>query len=273
MLGLSWRNVCSFCMTRPPQVVFLVSLICLAFTSLCLAFYAQNSSITLHNIDVLDWNRLLLEMSHLKYCLTDRPASPPLSGGTRTERTVRLQSNLLAFLSGNSSSFRGAGMVPLDHMGLGHSGQNVSVTLVQERPGPEVCVRVEGEEEVVKHLVLEEKDACSIGEKEEVKEFLVHTKTHLPHSWCSSMNSSTKFEFWYQGREDWATLLTQEDRAVMVRHLVGTSIVLFCGAFIILLYAAVSGGLTSRRIQSKSSSDGRGDMQLLATDQEDQESS
>lgn len=272
MLGPSCRNVCTFCMTRPPQVVFLVSLICLAFTTLCLAWYARNTTNTLHNMDVLDWNRLLLEMSHLKYCLTDSPPSSPLSGGSRAQRTVRLQSNLLAFLSGNSSSFRGAGLIPLDHMGLGHSGQHVSVTLVQERPGPEVCVRVEGKEEVVRHLVLEEKNVCSVGEQEEVKEFQVHSKTHLPHTWCSTV-SSTKFEFSYQGREDWATKLTQEDRTVMVRHLVGVSVVLFCGAFIILLYAAVKGGQSSRRVQNKSSSDGRGDMQLLATDQEDQESS
>lgn len=267
VLGLSCRNVSSFCRSRPPLIVFLVSLLCLGITCVCLAVYTANTTTKLYNPDILDWNRLLLEMSRLKFCLTDktpdRQSHPELS---HAERTVLLKSNLL----GDQRSFLGVGLVTLDGMGLGHMGQNVSVTLRQTKPGPEVCVRVEGRSEVIRNLMVGNNSSCAGGEIEsnaDMKLYKVHSKSHLPRSWCEDQGA--KFVFSYKSREEWATLLTEEDKEVMVRHLVGTSSLLFCVVFIMVLYAAARGGQSTRKLLSKSCSDGRGDMQLLSRDQED----
>jgi hypothetical protein len=266
VLGLSCRNVSSFCRSRPPLIVFLVSLLCLGVTCVCLAVYTANTTANLYNPDILDWNRLLLEMSRLKFCLTDKtPDTQSHSDLSQVERTVLLKSNLL-----ENQIFLGVGLVPLDGMGLGHMGQNVSVTLRQAKPGPEVCVRVEGRSEVIRNLMVGKNTSCAeeMESNADMKLYKVHSKSHLPRSWCEDQDN---FEFSYKATEKLATLLTEGDKEVMVRHLVGTSSLLFCVVFIMLLYAAARGGQSTRKLTSKtkSCSDGRGDMQLLSRDQED----
>ena len=67
-LVMFYQNLCSFFYSKPPLCVFLLSLLSFSIITFSLSIYVQHND-RVANIDVLDWNRLLLEMSELKYCL------------------------------------------------------------------------------------------------------------------------------------------------------------------------------------------------------------
>ena len=50
------------------MAIFLASLMALSVTALALAIYCHNNT-SLTNVDILNWDRLLSQMSELKYCL------------------------------------------------------------------------------------------------------------------------------------------------------------------------------------------------------------
>ena len=80
------------------------------------------------------------------------------------------------------------------------------VKLQQERVKVTVCFRVESDE--MEHLRNDfiGNDAC-IDNARDTKELIKHSDKHLPHSWCRKDEDSI-CQWNFQGRDDWATLLT-----------------------------------------------------------------
>ena len=157
-------------------------------------------------------------------------------------------------------------MIPLTHLGLGHtSEESVMVKLQQEKGDVTVCVRVESERaELIEHLRNDTigKDACIVRDRD-TKEFTAHSDKHLPHSWCKE-DEGTMFQWSFKGREDWATYLTSDEREVLYVHMLVTSAVLASAVVVMLAWAAVRGGAGSRR-----GGDRRGDMHLLSSQAQD----
>lgn len=249
--------------------MFILSLLVLSVTTLSLALYCRSSP-NLHNVDVLDWNKLFTEMSDIKFCLKTNSTITPNSTisntttYTATMAKVPIETNLVAFLPRDSEYFSGEGSIPLTHLGLGHtSEESVMVKLQQERGKVTVCVRVESEKmELIEHLRNDTigNDAC-IDNARDTKEFTAHSDKHLPHSWCKKDEDSI-FQWDFQGRDDWATFLTQEEREVLYVHLLATSAVLASAVVCMLVWAAAKGAAAgSRRV-----GDRRGDMQLLPSE-------
>jgi len=269
---LSYHSLSSFLYSRPPLAMFIFSLLALSVTTLSLALYCRSSP-KLHNVDVLDWNRLFTEMSDIKYCLkTNSTPSAETSNTTTytaTMANVSIKSNLVAFLPRDSQYFSGEGSIPLAHLGLGHtSEESVRVKLQQERGQATVCVRVESEQvELIEHLRNDTvgNDAC-IDNARETPEFVAHSDKHLPHSWCK-INEGTVFQWDFEEREDWATFLTQEEREVMYVHLLATSAVLASVVVSMLLWAAARGAAAGNRRVG----DRRGDMMLLPSEGQEEE--
>jgi len=262
MMFLSFHSLSSFLSSRPPLAMFILSLLALSVTTLSLAIYCRSSP-NLHNVDVLDWNKLFTEMSSIKFCLktnsTKNSSSIPY---TATMAKVPLDSNLVAFLPKESEYFSGEGRIPLTHLGLGHtSDESVMVKLQQERGEVTVCVRVESENaELIKNLRNDTmgNDACIVSGRD-TKEFIAHSHKHLPHSWCKE-DEGIVFQWNFKGREDWATYLNSEERELLYVHMLATAAVLACVVVSMLVWAAAKGGGGSRRV-----GDRRGDMQLLAS--------
>jgi len=248
--------------------MFILSLLALSATTLSLALYCRSNQ-NLHNVDVLDWNKLFTEMSSLRFCLKPNSSSRSSSNFTAVMAGVPIQTKLISFLPKDSQYFSGEGIIPLTHLGLGHtSDQGVLVKIQQGKGEDTVCVSVTSDkEELIKHLRNETigNDPC-IDKKRDTKEFIAHSHKHLPHSWCKEGEGKI-FQWDFKGREDWATFLTNEEREVLYVHLLATSAVLASAVVVMLVWAAARGAATgSRRV-----GDRRGDMQLLASDGQEEE--
>jgi len=265
---LSYHSLSSFLCTRPPLAMFILSLLLLSVTTISLALYCRSSP-NLHNVDVLDWNKLFTEMSDIKFCLKNSTAVPIVGTSNTTTYAatigqVEIESNLVAFLPRGSQYFSGVGSIPLTHLGLGHtSEESVLVKLQQERGQVTVCVRVESEQmELIEHLRNETvgSDAC-IDSARDTLEFVAHSDKHLPHGWCKE-EEGTAFQWDFAGREDLATFLSQEEREVLYVHLLATSAVLASAVVCMLVWAAARGAAAG----SRRGEDRRGDMMLLPSE-------
>ena len=122
---------------------------------------------------------------------------------------------------------------------------------------------------------------CSMGSGGDghLLSFSVHTPDHLPHDWCSN---GTHLRLSYKETPDWVVQLSTADRELVARHLLCTSAFLFVLVVMILVYALFRiwtargggrGGASSSALSpttapnsTKTSGDGRGDLQLLPQD-------
>jgi len=257
----------TFCWSRPPLAVFLCSLLLICLTTLSLAIYVHTTD-NMDNPDILDWNRLLSEMSNMKYCMSSNTTLPSHDKSVLTvsRSDVPLISNpSLPNLTSNATSFTSIGLVPLDNMGLDHIGHHVSVSLHQ-RPGEStVCVEVRGSNHLVSKLHNKDNSTrmspCPGSNLGPSSQFLVHPPKHLPHSWCSK---GTPFALKWPSPPSWATHLTPEEKQVSVSHLLIASGVILLSVIIITVCVGVSRN-KDLRTRSRSGGDGRGDMQLLPT--------
>ena len=125
---LSYHSLSSFLCTRPPLAMFILSLLLLSVTTLSLALYCRSSP-NLHNVDVLDWNKLFTEMSDIKFCLKNSTAVPIVGTSNTTTYAatigqVEIESNLVAFLPRGSplslkiffDAFKYQAIYPLIHI-------------------------------------------------------------------------------------------------------------------------------------------------------------
>jgi len=267
----------SYLRSQPPVSVFLCSLACLSLTLLGLALYTGTTDSVIQNLDILDWSRVLQHLSKQKFCLPKNGSIPKNISSDdldSVERTIKLKGPMFAPSTTFASSFpfRGLSVVPLDHLGLGHHGHNISVGfLLKSRDSQEVCLLVRGKSDVIKDLQRKVTDSCYENEAHAREQsVLVHSAAHLSSSWCQG---GELLSFAPHVREADMTALSGEDRSVMVSHLLGAALALSIILAAALLWGAVKGGFTVRSgsIHTKSSSDGRGDLQLLRTDNRDEE--
>jgi len=207
----SLPSISSSLSSRPPLALFLLSLLLLAVTCLSLALYVSTSD--LPNPDVLDWARLLGEMAELRFCMSNTTA--PSSASNSSLASVALASVSLA--APLAAAFRGRGAVPLDHMGLGHTGQQVEVTIAQVGATSEVCLEVRGAPEVLHHLAT---NTSGCGVEGAVLEYTAHTSAHLSSSWCSQ---GSPFTFSPAEGAVAPELLSAEERGVAAEHLLLTA--------------------------------------------------
>lgn len=305
----SCSSISALYTSRPPLAIFLCSLVLISITTFSLALYVHSKD-RLDNPDILDWNRLLKEMSQMKYCLSQsnsttsssvmkapqstNASSLPLRNSSLTtvsRRGIYLTSNLLVnFPLG--SSFNGLGSIPLDHMGLGHNGEQVEVLMQQTQGESSVCMEVRGKPDVLARLK-SEVNSLNISDKNEYTEkitengtsvkskkeapgsrpcpdsrlgpsrnFTVHFTAHLPRAWC---DKGEEFPVRWIHNPSWATPLTLDERAISVFHLLISSAVLL---LIVIMSTFCCSIGRSKGVRRRMGGDSRGDMQLLPTQQD-----
>jgi len=293
-LVMFYQNLCSFFYSKPPLCVFLLSLLSFSIITFSLSIYVQHND-RVANIDVLDWNRLLLEMSELKYCLCRDKCHCQESVhlnegamlGTRVRRdlnqasvnnkssaalaSIPIKTRLLDQLKIKEETFRGTGVVPLDHFGLGHDPTaKVAVTIHQQKQFQDkLCVVVEGDKKHLEAIVNSSatSEGCPGGASlGGTTTLCVHSASHLPHAWCQN---GTRFEIDYDEQEEWVTHLSAQERAIVHIHLMATAAFLFTIVIFMAGFAAFRGSMGARTMTSKNVGDARGDMELLSTSQDD----
>lgn len=232
----SCGHVASYFYARPPLAIFLISLLVLAVTTLSLGFYCHyNTSLT--NVDILDWNRLIVGMSKLKYCL---------------------HSNITEYVDSNRSVFSASldkipfdsdlemkdsatcvGNISLSLLGLGYISQD-NITVRIQSGSKAACVQVESEHSIfvenLKNESVGQSDTCQASSGHVTHVWTAHTAAHLPHTWCSRPGQ-TIFEMELGPIEGMETFLTQEERNVMYDHLVVTSLFLVLACVIMVTWA------------------------------------
>lgn len=72
----SFHSMSSYLHSRPPFSLFVLSLVSLSLTSFALALYCHTST-SLPNTDVLDWHKLLSQLSRLKVQSRTAPPCQP----------------------------------------------------------------------------------------------------------------------------------------------------------------------------------------------------
>lgn len=291
-MGEYSHNLRSFVSAKPPLVIFLLCVLLFSVTTFCLAVYIQNNP-HVKNTDVLDWNRLALELGELQFCLCEKQCVCQKSVhteavvGRRKKRGVPLNLNkaesnnsskivvteklpiktrLLDEL-GLSTSFRGAALVPLDHFGLGHDASaTVLVTLQQDKEDQDmVCVTVEGDQEHVQGLLNNNTTVSAAScdsPPSETADLCVHSSSHIPHSWCSN---GKRFDMDFDELPQYITYLSVQDRNLVHLHLVSMSAFLAALFVCMVGVAAVRGARGARTMTTKHVGDSRGQMELISS--------
>lgn len=290
-MGAYSHNVKSFFYSKPPLVVFLISILSFSVTMLCLALYIQNNP-SVKNTDVLDWNRLVQELGELKFCLCPKEEDCVCQKSIHTEVVVGrkrrelgenlnqvdlnnstkifvteklpIKTRLLDQLSLNTT-FRGVAVVPLDHFGLGHdSSATVKVTLQQEQDSQDmVCVTVEGDQEHVQGLLNDTVGSAQCSSPQAASHSLcVHSSSHIPHSWCEN---GVRFDMDFAELPQYITYLTPQDRSLVHLHLMSTSAFLAALFLVFMGVAAVRGSRGARTLTTKHVGDSRGEMELVSS--------
>jgi hypothetical protein len=181
---------------------------------------------------------------------------------------ISINTRLLDKLKINEAIFRGIGVIPLDHFGLGHDPTaTVTVALQQEITSQDrLCVEVSGQHRHIKELLrnatVAAKPCPAPLPQINTRTMCVHSANHLPHSWCQN---GTVFDLDYQEQEQWVTYLTPEERGIMHLHLMATAAFLFTIVLFIVGLALVRGASGTRTMTSKHVGDSRGDMELLSS--------
>ena len=266
MLRHSCASILLLCSSRPPLALFLSSILLIIITAFSLAIYVHSNPL-LPNPDILDWGRLLEEMSELKYCLyqaqpnTSAPDSSLVSV-SRADIHAPLHTSLIKPAQLSVGSFLAQGNIPLDHMGLGHKDQQVEVTISRLDGAKDFCLQVRGAPPALRSLN-STKDICSSSLDMKTKHFTAHATTHLSSSWCSN---GSQFTFLPEILPDYSTQLTDQERSVAVQHLILSAFALLVLIVGILLCA----GRSIKTIEGRrTAGDERGDLQLLSTHEED----
>jgi len=267
MLRHSCTSILLLCSSRPPLAIFLSSLLLISITAFSLALYVHSSPL-LPNPDVLDWGRLLEEMSELKFCLQNHPntsaSNSSLVSVSRADIHPPLHSSLIKpsqLLS--VGSFLAQGWIPLDHMGLGHKDQQVEVTISRLDGARDFCLQVRGAPPALRSLNSTSKETCSSPPDKKLKHFTAHASSHLSRTWCSN---GSQFSFLPEILPDYSTQLTDQERSVAVEHLTLAAFALLALIVGILLCAGRSIKTFEGR---RTGGDERGDLQLLSTNEED----
>ena len=265
MLRRSCASILLLCSSRPPLALFLSSLLLISLTAFSLALYVQSSP--LPNPDILDWSRLLEEMSELKYCLyqpnPDTPASnSSLVSVSRADIHPPLYSTLIKPAQLSVGTFLAQGWIPLDHMGLGHKNQQVEVTISRLGEARDFCLQVRGAAPTLRSLN-STKETCSCPPDKKLRHFTAHASSHLSRNWCSN---GSQFTFLPEILPDYGTQLTDDERSVAVKHLTLAAFALL--ALIVGILLCV--GRSIKTIEGRrTAGDERGDLQLLSTHEED----
>lgn len=246
----SFHSMSSYLHSRPPFSLFVLSLVSLSLTSFALALYCHTST-SLPNTDVLDWHKLLSQLSRLKICIESGPSNRtvlhPGSGNmTAALEGVELEGRL-GLVAGSGGKVRLSGILSPALLGL--SGPPLLLQLRQEGGTSPVCVGVTGTGQQLTHLTNSTvgRSGCLGEGGEDVEgemQFSAHRPAHLPAAWCSH-GSPTTWRF-QSDKDQWGTLLTEADRARVVSHLMITSALLLAVACGLLLWAASRSGRPSR---------------------------
>lgn len=266
MLRHSCASILLLCSSRPPLAIFISALFFISLTAFSLALYVHSS--TLQNPDILDWSRLLEEMSELKYCLHQTHPSTYASNSSfvsvsRADIHPPLYSSLIKPAQLSVGSFLAQGWIPLDHMGLGHKNQQVEVTISRLNDARNFCLQVRGASTTLRSLNSTTTTTCSNPPDKKLSHFTAHASAHLSRNWCSN---GSQFTFLPETLPDYGTQLTDQERNVAVEHLTLAAFALLVVIVGILLCA----GRSFKTIEGmRRAGDERGDLQLLSTHEED----
>ena len=205
-------------------------MVSLAAALMVLAVFSHNK--TDIQDEVLDWPRLVREMSQLKYCLGNSSQQNTTGPGPVVRASL---DNVPVGGEGDISS---VGSLALTLLGL-TSPHNITVSL--QAGGGQVCVTVEtSEPSLLSHLKNESVGTSSCpapGLK--VRSWTAHRREHLPHSWCQhpgQQELEIKLGSIMPGLE---TYLTQDQRDVMFSHLMTTSVIIIILCLLMVLWAGV----------------------------------
>ena len=230
----SCSSVSVYFSSRPPLAIFLLSMLGLAVALMVLGVFCHHK--TDLQDEVLDWPRLLREMSRLKYCLGN---SSQLNTTVPGPVVAASLDNVPVVGEGEEEGdISSVGTLPLSLLGL-TSPHNITVSL--QAAAGQVCVTVEtSQPSFLSHLKNESVGTSSCRAPDlQLRTWRAHQRQHLPHSWCQQPGEQQleiKLGTIMPGLE---TLLTQDQRDVMYSHLMTTSVVIIILCLLMVLWAGV----------------------------------
>ncbi len=260
--------------TRPPLVVFVLSLFAFALTTLIMAVTVDSSG-RIKNPDVLDWDTFFNKLSQLDYCVQTTPIHANDSSSNTTEEandsnnsssasllvpvTSRFLSDFHSAVGSQGDHVVARGEVLMDHLDRGRLAKyhGMTVTLTLNLPTPThsdggdrlACVGLTAPSSLLNDLNAgSAPNSCSqhSSPSSSVLSFETHSRDHLPPGWCSSAaNDSVAMELTYEERPEWVVYISGSDRRLVSLHLACMSAFLFAlGAVAVVMafFGACRGG-------------------------------
>ncbi|KAM7019060.1 transmembrane protein 248 [Tautogolabrus adspersus] len=247
-------NLRDYVSQNPPVVTFVLCLLTLAVTFVCLSSYSYNHAVP--NPDTTkDWNHLLSSLSQFKLCVNANASSPELVSPTTSPLikrdisvhptntpsvTLHLRVPLVVLPNSNSDSLKDLAL----HTALNSSqlrlGGNDSVNMTLEIVSGNdtyTCLTISAPTHLLPMSLLPSE--CPASEKNISPIHVEATKQlHTVSQTCYSLRAKNDPSL--------IVMLTQEERSVAVRHLLEVSVCLLGVCGILCLAASMTHSLVRR---------------------------
>jgi len=271
---------------RPPFLIFLLCLASFGLTLFSLSvFVAQKDKI--QNPDVLDWNKLLVKMTKLEFCLPSKESNYNLTTLDWTSRSDWTNVTLSVLVSEDFSNafyqnskeeigqdtnklVRARAQIDVKNLGRGIRPEfmNDIIIVSFELPQPNsqnpwACLEVQGPKSLLKHLRMND-TTCTQQLQGDFKNIalLAHSPDHKPASWCHKSPSDlpVHLDFEMEFNPDLTMYVTAQDKELIHLHLMVTSVFLFAVLAIVIITFLIKTVNANRK-----SIDSRGDHHIIMT--------
>lgn len=233
-------------MSKPPVVIFMISLLAFAVTTFTLSIYVSKTE-DIPNPDVLCWNSLLVRISKLEFCLQPHPRQNDTDGHSQNtaNQTVSISVPISPkFLDKfrtsvskiSAETFLARGEIPISKLGRHlsrYEGQTISLSFEissdddgGKSTNDNVCMLIEGSESLISDLNSGISPGnCSSDALVRRNATFLNLASHSPDEvvavdWCDAASrNETPMILEFEEQPEWSVFVSPKDKEMMQLHL------------------------------------------------------
>ena len=257
----------SMLLSKPPMVIFVVSLIAFAVTTFSLSVYVSKTEY-ITNPDVLSWNSLLVRISKLEFCLQPQQSANNSRPSNRTsfDETVSISVPIspkffdefrLSVSKFPAETFLVRGPIPMSKLGrhlARYEGQSIDLSfeissgIDGTKANDNVCLILEGPKTLISDLnsgVSPENCSSDVLTRSNVT--ILNLASHsqdevVALDWCdAATRNETPMILEFAEQPDWSVFVTTKDKEMMQLHLLVSSTNFSVLALVFFLICAFPG--------------------------------
>ena len=233
-------------LSKPPVVIFMISLLAFAVTTFTLSIYVSSTE-NIPNPDVLSWNSLLVRIAKLEFCLRPHPSQNDTDNLSRTtaNHTVSISVPLSPkFLDEFRTSvskipakktFLARGEIPISKLGRHlsrYEGQTIYLSFEissessSTSTNENVCLLIGGSESLISYLNSGISPGnCSSDALSQRNVTILNLSSHSQEEveaidWCDAASrNETPMILEFEEQPEWSVFVSAKDKEMMQLHL------------------------------------------------------